>query len=104
MQKPAIWPASARMARVNPMDSVAVEILVLVAIAGYAGYRIWYVWLRKCPKCGGNIRLDKYKDSMGHNITKTITVSFWRGPRKNTETYKCRSCNHIETRRYWSWS
>lgn len=92
------------MGRVSLMGDTAVTVLVFVAVAGYAGYRVWYTYLRRCPKCGGKLRLDKYQDSMGHNVTKTITISFWKGPRKNTETYKCRSCDHTETHRYWTWS
>lgn len=86
------------------MDGITPKILFFVAIAAYIGHQIWYSYFRKCSKCGGKIRLDKYKDSMGHNVTKTTTVSFWKGPRKNTEIYKCQSCDHTEIHKYWSWS
>lgn len=78
------------------------KILIAMAIIGYVGYQVWYAYFRKCLKCGGKLRLDKFEDSIGHNLTKTVTFSFWKGPRKRTAVYKCQSCEHSETHKYWS--
>jgi hypothetical protein len=41
---------------------------------------------------------------MGINLSKRMTVSIWKGPRKNIEVWKCETCDHQETKRYWSLS
>ena len=86
------------------MEGSAAKVFGILVVLILVGYEVWFRYFRKCPRCGGKIRLDEYKDSMGHNITKTVTISFWKGPRKNTEIYKCRSCGETETKKYWSWS
>lgn len=85
------------------MDTDTLKVIFGVGIALLLVYEIWYRWFRKCSKCGGKVRLDEYKDSMGHNVTKTTTISFWKGPRRITEVYKCRECGDSQTRRYWTW-
>jgi hypothetical protein len=86
------------------METLLPKVLFGIATAGYIGYGIWYHYFRRCSKCGGKIRLDELKDSMGGNITKTITYSFWKGPRKNTEIWKCRNSGDTEVKKYWSWN
>ena len=85
------------------MEESTLKIVAVLSFIAVAVYHIWYTYFRKCTKCGGKIRLDEVKDSMGHNITKTITITFWKGPRKYTETFKCQSCGATETHKSWSW-
>ena len=84
------------------MDELWLKLLVGLGIAGSIGYEIWRHYLRRCAKCGGKIRLVECKDSMGHNITKKVTISLWHGPRKNTDTWKCQRCGDTEVHKYWS--
>ena len=86
------------------MDGPWLKLLIGLGIAASIGYEVWRHYFRRCSKCGGKIRLDEYNDSMGMNITKTVTFSFWKSPRKNTDTWKCQSCGDTEVHKYWSWS
>jgi uncharacterized protein with PIN domain len=84
------------------VDELWLKLLIGLGIAASIGYEVWRHYFRRCSKCGGKIRLDEYKDSMGHNITKKVSISFWKGPRRNTETWKCQSCGDTEVDKYWS--
>lgn len=86
----------------GPLDELWYKVLFGTGIAALAVYEIWFHFFRR-SKCGGRIRLDEYKDSMGHNVSKTMVVTFWKGPRKNTEIWKCKECDDTQTRKYWSW-
>ena len=86
------------------MDGSAVVKVVIATIAvGRAGYQIWRYFFRRCPQCKNRLKLDEIRDSMGHNISKTVTVSFWKGPRRVTETWKCVSCGFVVSEKRWQW-
>ena len=78
--------------------------LAVVVAVGFFARAIWFQFFRKCPKCGGKLKLDSRKDSMGFNLTKKITISFWDGPRSETEYYKCEKCDYSEENESWSLS
>jgi hypothetical protein len=77
--------------------------IIAVVVAAYVAFSAWRYYNRKCEECGGKVRLDRIKDSMGHNISKKVTISLWRGPRQNTNVYKCQDCGHELEERYRSW-
>ena len=77
-------------------------LFIIVAVSAVCWWN-WKLYFQKCKKCGGKFRLDSYKDSMGHNISKKVIISFWIGPRKYTEVWKCQSCGYEVEKKYWSW-
>ena len=77
-------------------------LIIPVLVVAYAGWRIWYHYNRRCPRCNGKLRLEEYRDSMGHNIAKKVTISFWNGPRRTTEIWRCRQCGHELVENSWS--
>lgn len=86
------------------MDSdLFVKILFGVGAVIVAAYEIRKYFFRRCPKCQSRLRLDEIRDSMGHNLSKTVTLSFWKGPRKITEIWKCRECGYEITEKSWKW-
>ena len=86
----------------NTIDPLTV--IVGIAITINICWFIWRSYFQKCKKCGGKFRKISYKDSMGINLSKRVTISIWKGPRKNIEVWKCETCDHQETKRYWSLS
>jgi hypothetical protein len=85
-------------------DIDPITIVIIFVITAHVCWLIWKNYFQKCNVCGGKFRQDSYKDSMGHNISKSVTVSIWNGPRRNTEVWKCQSCDYQETKKYWTWS
>lgn len=92
----------------------AVEILVIVLIAGYVMWHIFkfFTWIqrdvaKKCPKCQKSGTLEKVDDIL-RNKRRTSSLEDRHGPGinefrrvtvyKTTEywvaTYRCNSCNH----------
>ena len=86
------------------MDSWLPLGLPIAGIVLGLGYAIWRHYFRRCPRCDGRLRMSDYRDSMGWNLTKTITLSLWKGPRKNTEIWKCKDCGHEESESTWNLS
>ena len=81
--------------------NLGTSIIIGIVAAGSVGYSVWRTFFRKCSKCGGRLRLDSQKDSMGMNISKRVTISFWRGPRKMTYVWKCTRCGEEVIERNW---
>ena len=85
-------------------DSTYINIFFILLALIFFSLAIIRYYFRKCKKCGGKIRLEKHKDSMGHNLTKNITISIWEGPRRYKETFKCKNCGHEDTESYLWWN
>ena len=66
---------------------------------------IRHEYFRKCMSCGeGYLRLDEMNDSMGTNVGKKVTISFYKGPRKMSYKYKCNKCGNVTSEKSWKWS
>lgn len=72
-------------------------LLALAALVGFA-VLVWQTFLQKCKRCGGRLRLDATRDPMGTNLSKRITISIFKGPRRYTHAWKCKVCGHVEIR------
>lgn len=81
------------------MDIVTIIFGIGFIIA--AIYQIWRFYFRKCIKCGGKLKFDSQKDSMGMNISKKITFSVWDGAREMTYVWKCEKCGMEITETNW---
>ena len=76
----------------------AIAILVFVGLI----FTLWSYFGRTCALCGGRLRLEQQSDSLGFNLSKRITFSLWKGPRRYSETWKCKKCGNETTHRFWS--
>ncbi len=85
------------------MDMSLLTIFGFVALAVGIVYEVRFRFFRSCEICGGKIRIAEFKNSSGQSEAKPPAYSFWRGPRRNAEIYKCRICGRTETRKYWTW-
>jgi hypothetical protein len=83
-------------------DVDSMPIVFILAVMVSIGWAIWKSFFKKCKECGGRFKLDSHKDSMGHTVSKNITISFWKGPRRYTEVWKCQSCDYQEVKKHWS--
>ncbi len=79
------------------------KILVILFVIGLF-YGIWDMFFRACPKCNGRLKMDEMKDSMGKNISKLVTVSSYKGPRKMTYIYRCKQCPYEIVKKSWEWN
>lgn len=55
----------------------------------------------RCPECGERMALERVIDPMGGNLTTRVTFSFYSGPRKYKESWRCEACNHVIEKKYW---
>ncbi len=81
------------------MDGTSI-IIGIVAVAVII-YQIWGSFFGYAGKCSGRLRFDSQSNSMGTNISKIITTSFWKGPRKMTYVWKCKKCGEVLTETNW---
>ena len=86
------------MENIDPITFIFYSLIFLGIV-----YEIRKHFFQKCEKCGGKFKMDSHKVSMGHNISKNVSFSYWRGPRMYTEIWKCQSCDHEQTIKYWDW-
>ncbi len=73
------------------------DLWALAALVGFA-VLVWQTLFQKCKRCGGRLRLDATRDPMGANLSKRITISLFKGPRRYSHTWKCKVCGHVEVR------
>lgn len=59
---------------------------------------VWQLFFQKCRKCCGRLRLVGTRDPLGVNLTRNITFSIFTSRRRYTQTWKCRTCGHLEER------
>jgi hypothetical protein len=45
--------------------------------------------------------LDEIRDPLGVNLSKKVTISIFKSPRRCTQTWKCRACGQVEVREVW---
>ena len=77
-------------------------VIVVVSLVGLVSAKnIWQHYFRKCKECSGKIKMDSHKDPLGFNVSKNMTFSFWQGPRRYTEIWKCQSCGDEEHVKRW---
>ena len=83
------------------MDKQILEYIIFVAFFSFIMYRIYKKQNMKCTVCGGRLKNVLSKDHMGFQITKNISISFYKGPRKYTEVWKCSSCGRETVEKFW---
>ena len=76
-------------------------IFIVIAIIAYVLIRAYKIRDIRCPNCGDQMKLNKLEDPMGLNVTKKLTFSFYRGPRKYKEIWQCISCGNKIEKKYW---
>jgi hypothetical protein len=82
-------------------NEISSWVFVLIVFAVLVGIEVIRRLNKKYPKCGGKLKMEKFKDAMGFNISNKVTFSFYRGPRKYTETWRCVSCGESVNESYW---
>lgn len=71
------------------------------SIIVYVLIRAYKIRDTRCPKFGDRMVLHSAEDPMGLNVTKKITFSLYKGPRKYKEAWICEGCNHKIEKQYW---
>lgn len=67
------------------MNSIEpLTVIVGIAITVNIFLIIRWFYFQEFKKCGGKFKKIFSKYSMGINLSKSVTVSNWKGPRKNT--------------------
>ena len=69
---------------------------IVLAFAAYAVFGIGRMFLRRCRDCNARMKLDSLRDPRGVNFGRYFSISFYNGPGRQVETYKCGACGTVE--------
>lgn len=76
------------------MTDMQIAVLFVIGLLVVAGIYMRVKSFPKCAKCGGELKLESIRDPVGFNISKRLTLSFYKGPRKYKEELMCPACGN----------
>lgn len=79
------------------------EVSFWLIVAGSVGFQLWRLFFRRCKVCNERMKLERIEDPMGLNFGKYFSLTFYKGPRRYIETYKCGNCGSEQTVKDWGY-